>query len=165
MLDLPRKLKKDSVVEALFEVRFDSGELEEVVVGKLASHPVWKSFPSNRLPVADIPAPLRRADPNLAYQALLERRNPEGTRVIKIGDRVFSYHALHPYPGWEVFEPELSGAIECAFATAEDFTAKRLGFRYINLLTPDHRVGGVKTLNFDVTVAGAPLDAPINLNY
>jgi uncharacterized protein (TIGR04255 family) len=165
MLDLPRKLKKDAVAEALLEVRFDSTELGELVVGKLASHETWKSFPSSRLPLADIPAPIRQADPNLAYQAVLERRNPGTTRVVKIGDRVFSYHALPPYPGWDVLEPELLHAMEFVFATVEGFAAKRFGFRYINVLTPDHSVHGAKTLNFDVAVAGAPLDAPLNLNY
>jgi uncharacterized protein (TIGR04255 family) len=33
------------------------------------------------------------------------------------------------------------------------------------VLTPNHSVRGAKTLNFNVAVAGAPLDAPLNLNY
>jgi uncharacterized protein (TIGR04255 family) len=165
MLDLPRKLKTDAVAEALLEVRFDSTELGELVVGKLASHEMWKSFPSNRLPFADIPAPIRQADPNLAYQAVLERRNPDMARVVKIGDRVFSYHALPPYPGWDVWEPELFRAVEFVFTAIEGFAAKRLGFRYINVLTPDHSVHSARMLNFNVAVAGASLDAPLNLNY
>jgi uncharacterized protein (TIGR04255 family) len=163
MLDLPHKLKRDAIAEALLEVRFDSTELGELVVGKLASHEMWKRFPSNRLPIADIPAPIRQADPNLAYQAVLERRNPE--RVVKIGDRVFSYHALSPYPGWDVWEPELLRAVEFVFTAIEGFAAKRLGFRYINVLTSDHSVQSARALNFNVAVAGASLDAPLNLNY
>jgi len=128
MGDLPRKLKKDAVAEALLEVRFDSTELGELVVGKLASHEMWRSFPSSRLPLADIPAPVRQADPNLAHQAVLERRNPDVTRVVKIGDRVFSYHALPPYPGWEALEPELLRAMEFVFGSVEDFTANGLAF-------------------------------------
>lgn len=165
MLDLPRKLKKDAVAEALLEVRFDSTELGELVIGKLASHEMWQSFPGSRLPLADIPAPIRQADANLAYQALLERRNPDATRIAKIGDHVFSYHALPPYPGWDVLKPELLHVMEFVFTAVEGFAAKRFGFRYINVLTPEHSVHGAKTLNFNVAVAGAPLDAPLNLNY
>lgn len=165
MRDLPRKLKKDAVAEALLEVRFDSTELGELVVGKLASHEMWKGFASTRLPLADIPAPIRQADPNLAYQAVLERRNSDTTRVVKFGDRVFSYHALPPYPGWDLLEPELLRAMEIVFVSVDGFTAKRFGFRYINVLTPEHSVHGAETLNFNVAVARAPLGAPLNLNY
>jgi uncharacterized protein (TIGR04255 family) len=165
MLDLPRKLKKDAVAEALLEVRFDSTELGELVIGKLASHEMWKSFPGIRLPLADIPAPIRQADLNLAYQPVLERRNPDTTRIVKIGDRVLSYHALPPYPGWDALEPELHQVMEFVFTAVEGFAAKRFGFRYINVLTPEHSVHGAKALNFNVAVAGAPLDAPLNLNY
>jgi uncharacterized protein (TIGR04255 family) len=165
MPDLPRKLKKDAVAEALLEVRFDTPELGELVVGKLASYDSWKSFPSNRLPLANVPAAIRQADPNFAYQALLERRDPAGTRIVKIGDRVFSYHALPPYPGWEVLEPELFRAIEFVFGAIDSFVATRLGLRYLNVLTPGHSVRSAEDLNFSVQVAGRSLDAPLNLNY
>lgn len=165
MVALPSKLRKDPVVEALLEVRFDSAELEEVLIGKLASIATWKSFPSSRLPVADIPAPLRQVDPNLKFQPLLERRSPDGTRVIKIGANVFSYHTLRPYPGWEVFEFELSSTLDCLVENTDGFAANRFGFRYINAFSPDHLVTGITQLNFEVALAGAPLDAPLNLNY
>ena len=165
MPTLPRKLKKDAVAEAILEVRFDTSELGELVVGKLASFDDWNSFPSNRLPLADIPAAIRQADPNLAYQPLLERRNPAVTRIVKVGDRVFSYHALTPYPGWEVLECELFRAIEFVFGAIDSFVATRLGLRYLNVLTPDHSVRSAEALNFSVQVAGRPLDTPLNLNY
>jgi uncharacterized protein (TIGR04255 family) len=107
--------------------------------------------------------PHRQADPNLAYEAVLERRDAK--RVVKIGDRVFSYHALSPYPGWDLWEPELLRALEFVFTTVEGFAARRIGFRYINVLTSDHSVHSAKALNFSVAVAGASLDAPLNLNY
>jgi uncharacterized protein (TIGR04255 family) len=163
---LPRKLKKDPIIEALLEVRFDGRELlPELVVGKLASHSQWSGFAAQRLPVADIPAPIRKHDPNFQYQPVLELRGRENTRVVKIGERVFSYHALAPYPGWPTFQQELSNAIEFVFGAVDQFAATRFGFRYINAFTLEHFVADVTALNFEVTVAEKPLRAPMNLNY
>jgi hypothetical protein len=43
VIRIPKKLKDDPIVEALFEVRFTSKEVvPEVVLGKLASREEWK---------------------------------------------------------------------------------------------------------------------------
>jgi uncharacterized protein (TIGR04255 family) len=165
MARIPRKLKIDPIVEALWEVRFASNDIPEVVVGKLASREEWKSFKSQRLPVADIPTALREADPELSMQPTLQLQRGDDRRLVKIGPRVISYHALRPYPGWQTFEPEL---VECArffFGALTGFTATRLGFRYINILTKDHLIENVGGLNFNISLDGNPLECPLNLNY
>jgi hypothetical protein len=35
---LPKKLKDDAIVEAVFELRFDSSTLAEVFLGRIADH-------------------------------------------------------------------------------------------------------------------------------
>jgi uncharacterized protein (TIGR04255 family) len=164
MARIPRKLKNDPIVEALFELRFTSSEISEVVVGKLASWEQWKRFTKQRLPVADVPTTMREQDPNLIYQPVLQLQS-EGNRVVKIGPRVLSYHALPPYPGWAVFEPELTSCTEQLFSTLSDVTATRFGFRYINVLTKDHLIESLQDLNFDIRLEGQTLTCPTNLNY
>src|SRR5262245_58805243 len=107
MARIPHKLKIDPIAEALWEVRFASNDIPEVVVGKLASREEWRSFKSQRLPAADIPAALRETDPQLSTQPTLQLQSGDDRRLVKIGSRVISYHALRPYPGWQIFEPEL----------------------------------------------------------
>jgi uncharacterized protein (TIGR04255 family) len=98
-------------------------------------------------------------------QPTLQLQRGDDRRLVKIGPRVISYHALRPYPGWQTFEPEL---VECArffFGALTGFTATRLGFRYINILTKDHLIENVGGLNFNISLDGNPLECPLNLNY
>jgi uncharacterized protein (TIGR04255 family) len=163
MVRIPRKLKSDPIVDALFEVRFTTTEVPEVVLGKLASN--WKEFRTVRLPLAEIPSPIRDQDPNLAHQALWQLQATDGKRLIKFGPRVFSYHALGPYPGWPVFERELQQATSFLFGNLGTVTVNRYGFRYLNVLTKAQLVNSLADLNFGVRLAGEAIACPLNLNY
>jgi uncharacterized protein (TIGR04255 family) len=163
MASLPRKLKNVPISEATFEVRFMCSDLPEMVVGDLASH--WKGWAAQRLPVADIPFVIRKADPNLQFQPMMELRNREQPRLVRFSEQVLSYHVQAPYPGWSEWSPELVGVIDFLFGAFENFRATRLGLRYLNALSPTHFVTDIKSLNFSTSVGGAGLDVPINLNY
>lgn len=71
MTRVPKKLKNDSIVDAICELRFDCKELREapeLVVGFLASNSAWRGFERQKLPAADIPEQIRTTDPNLQNQ-------------------------------------------------------------------------------------------------
>jgi uncharacterized protein (TIGR04255 family) len=165
MARIPDKLKKDSIFQAAFDVRFTCRDLAEVVVGRLAGQPQWKQWDVQRLPVADIPSAIRQQDPTLQFQPLLELRAKDSARLVRIGERSFSCHALLPYPGWTVWKPELSAAIDLLYGSFEDFAATRFGFRYVNTMTPDHFINDVADLRLAVRVADAPLGSPLMVNY
>ena len=169
MSDTPKKLKKDAIAEALFEVRFEckeSTQLPELVVGKLTDNPSWKSDEKVRLPAAEVPASLRAQDDNLRFQPLLEVRDSKKAFVAKIGANVFSYHRLAPYPGGATFEHEVVQSIDFVFKVLGDVKAIRLGLRYINLFTAsDHGVKALADLHQQISVAGIALSSPLNLNY
>jgi uncharacterized protein (TIGR04255 family) len=159
----PEKLKKDAVAESLFEVRFTCRVLPEIAVGNLVTRGPWQKWSTLRLATADIPAPIRNNDPNLQFSPIFELRHDN--RVVKVGERVFSYHALTPYPGWTAWKPELDSAIDTIFGALEGFTATRLGLRYLNALTPDHFVNDISDLHLEVSIATEPVRPPLNLNY
>jgi uncharacterized protein (TIGR04255 family) len=163
MARIPRKLKKDAIAEVIFEVRFTSGALPELVTANLAAR--WKAFVPQRLPLADVPPSLRMQDSNFKFQPVLELRQNDKRRIVRIGEHVLSYHLLPPYPGWTICEPELNEVIEFVFQSLDGFEASRLGLRYVNVLTADHFISDVRDLNIKVSVADASLAVPINLNY
>jgi uncharacterized protein (TIGR04255 family) len=163
MASLRRKLKTVPISEAIFDIRFTCGDLPELVVGVLA--PRWKGWAAQRLPVAEIPSAIRKVDPNLQFQPVIEFRSPDHPRIVRLSDQSVSYHALAPYPGWSMWSPELIGVIDFVFSVLENFSAIRLGLRYINVLSPTHFVADIRSLNFSASVGGAPLDVPLNLNY
>jgi uncharacterized protein (TIGR04255 family) len=163
MASMPRKLKNVPISDAIFDVRFTCTDLPELVIGTLASH--WKGWAAQRLPAGEIPSAIRQTDPNLQHQPVMELRSRDRPRVVRIGERMLSYHAQTPYPGWSQWKPELDAVIEFVFGSFENFKSTRLGLRHINSLSPVHLVKDITSLNFSVSVGGASLDAPLNLNY
>lgn len=163
---VPGKLKNDALVEALLEVRFDTPTISEVLLGRLADHAPWKGFQQRRLPLAEIPAPIRQTERNLRYSPLFELADPERNRLVRIGEHVLSYHQLRPYGGWPVFREELHETIDGLFEKAGDVVVRRLGLRYVNALTAQvHAINGILDLDLAVSIAGSTLPGNVNLNF
>jgi uncharacterized protein (TIGR04255 family) len=164
---VPTKLKQDAIVEALFEIRFDSTTIEEVLIGRLADFAPWKEFQQRRLPAYEVPARMRQADPNLRYQPVFELLDPtDGHRAVRIGAQVLSYHQMPPYVGWDKFRPQLSEAIDGIFAKAEGLTVRRLGFRYVNALRQDvHGIRAVSELDLTLAIADGRVTDNVNINF
>ncbi|WP_316202831.1 MULTISPECIES: TIGR04255 family protein [unclassified Bradyrhizobium] len=168
--DYPKKLKHDAIIEVSFEIRFDLEEgspLSEVILGRLADAEPWRGFVQRRLPAADIPAVLRRGDPNLKYQAAIQLIGPSGREQVAIGPNSVSFTRTAPYPGWnEKFRAEVQGVTDILFRVAPRATLSRLGLRYVNTLRSiPHGIAGIESLNLRVTLDGAALSRMLNVNY
>jgi uncharacterized protein (TIGR04255 family) len=162
MTEIPQRLRKDAIVEALFELRFASREFPEVLVGKLVSA-LGDGMAIERLPMADLPPPMRKADPNFAFLPTLQLKKEN--RLIRLGDQVVSWHVLPPYPGWENWIKEVSPTVDAACAILRTGFPTRLGLRYINILNKtDHHVSGIAAMNLSIEVNGRSL-SDVNLNY
>jgi uncharacterized protein (TIGR04255 family) len=167
-MPVPTKLKHDAILEALLEVRFDPPQslAPEVIVGKLVSCNDWAGLIQNRLPIADMPAPIRQADTTMRYQPIIELVNESRDMAIKVGERVLSLHVLKPYCGWDVFAPRLHGLVKHLFAVIPGVSVSRLGLRYINAFLPGvHGIDAVSSLQIDIKVADQPVSKSFNLNY
>jgi uncharacterized protein (TIGR04255 family) len=167
--DLPNKLKHDAIVEAVFDIRFEpeSSLVPEIFFGRLADTSEWKGFTQRRLPSADIPAVMRRADPNLRYQPALELVDLENKKVVQMGPYSLVLVRRAPYPGWtESFGAEVGRTIDRLFEVAPGIPVVRLGLRYVNALRSDiHGIAGIESLNLTVLVDEASLTRRLNLNY
>ena len=165
--DLPNKLKDDAIVEALVELRFETADIPELTVGRLADHSLWADFSRSRTPIADLPAALRQSDVNLKHQATLELKEPDGLRLVKIGTNAVSLHNISRYIGWtQGFSREIHSMVNLVLDQRKDATLTRIGLRYINALTPSkHLINSIYNLNIQVQVAQEePLD-DMNINY
>ena len=69
----PAKIK-DAIVEAIFEVRFETTTVQEILIGRLADYEPWRSFQQRKLPAYEIPAAFRQVDQNLRYTTIFELR-------------------------------------------------------------------------------------------
>src|SRR5438552_15913338 len=91
---IPRKLKQDAIIEAIFEMRFDTGMIPEILFGRLAEYDGWKGLEQQRLPSYDIPRQLREFDPTLRFAPVFELRVGIGHRAIRIATPLLAYHQL-----------------------------------------------------------------------
>jgi uncharacterized protein (TIGR04255 family) len=163
-VSLPKKLKNDAIAEALFEIRFDSAELSEVVVGRLNDVDSWSQFKSTRLAIAQLPEAIRESDQNVRHQPTIERR--ADNHAIRIGAHVLSIHFNAPYPGWEHFQPVIREAIKQLFHKIPTIAVKRLGLRYINLVRPGpHLINSFDDLAIDINLKSGPLKERLNFAY
>ena len=162
----PQKLKDDSIIEAICHFQFQTAELPEIVIGRLTDVEAWKGFTQTRLPVSDIPAPIRAHDENLRYEPTIQLCNADNSRLVRIGGNVISYHIVGKYCGWESYQPELDIVINALIEKIEGVSVIRCGFRYLNALTKDrHHVENLHSLSITLEVAGANLLGPVNLNF
>lgn len=161
---IPKRLRDDSIVESLCEIRFDSDDLSEIVVGRLADATLWREWVKERLPNADIPSDLRKLHPNLRFTPTLALKG-EG-RIVRVGECLLSLHVVPRYCGWNQWRPELQSAVELLFKLLKNVTITRIGLRYINALTAErHKVEGIGTLEVSAIAAGEALKEDLNLNF
>ena len=160
------KLKDDAIVEALVELRFTTDEFPELVVARLSDSPDWASFTKNRLPTADIPQPLRLADPVLMHQPLLELIEPQGESRVRIGPAMLSFHWNVRYRGWEDFGPRLDALAQHFFKTLPGTRITRVGLRYVNAVTAKrHGIAAIDDLWLKLEVSDRRVPAPLNVNF
>jgi uncharacterized protein (TIGR04255 family) len=165
---LPKRLKNDAIIEAVLELRFepDPSLVSEIIFGRFADVDAWRGFRQARLPTADIPAPIRRADVGLRYQPSIELISADGGISIRIGPQVLAYSRRGKYPGWEVFGVELGTAAEHLYRVIPNVHVSRLGLRYVNALRSDtHGINTVSDTDIAVRVAGESLTSSLNLNF
>jgi uncharacterized protein (TIGR04255 family) len=165
MGDLPKKLTRDAIMEALLEIRFETKQVGEVLVGRLASSDQFEGYGVSRLPIASFPAEVRDADANLRFQPTLQLASPTPGELIKIGPHVISLHVVAPYPGWDALSERLRHLIETLFGAVKDISVSRLGLRYINAITPEHGVDRISDLRFSLELGSQQINSEMVFSH
>ncbi len=166
MQTLPKKLKVDSILEALIEFRFEHNGIPEIVIGRLADSSHWKGYSQTRLPAASMPNEIRVQNPNLFFQPSIQLTSPDNRFLVRIGPNVASIHNVKPYAGWHTgFHTAARSLIEDVFSLTIDCKIVRIGLRYLNLLTPEaHNIHGVFDLELKLTYGREQFDGQLHLN-
>lgn len=164
------KLNPDSIVEAIFELRFEQEEDYEIFLG-LASRQISlaNKFNRKRLENADIPYAIRNSDERFKFLPVFEFFNETEDQFLRVGANVASFHikGLGNYPGGEEFLKICNTLIRDLFEICKDhINVIRLGLRFTNLLTEiDHGIKSVSDLNVSIRASGEQIDDNLSLNY
>lgn len=156
MQTLPKKLKKEPLIDAAFEVRFTSafpagGVLPGLLFGNLDGDKKIE-----QLPMSQLPQVMRDAEPNLRF-APLSRLDWEQF-YINVGDRSVSVGFKHPYPGWNSFKPAIIKVMDVLKDANVIMSVERYSLKYIDLLPSTDLREQVSFLDFSVTLAGHKLE-------
>jgi len=140
MKALPKRLKKEPIIEAIWQAQFEGNQgVGDVLPGILFTE-LRKSYPGlqlRRLPSADIPAVIAEVDPNLRFTPKMLMEEPGGSFIWQVGDRVITLNCRRPYVGWTRFKDAaiaLSRIVESSGLVAQP---QRHSLRYIDLLTEE----------------------------
>ncbi len=140
MNTLPKRLRKEPIIEAIWQAQFESSQgIGDVLPGILFTE-LRKSHPGlqlRRLPSADIPAAIAQVDPNLRFMPKMLMEEPGGSFIWQVGDRVITLNCRRPYVGWARFKDAavaLSRIVESSGLIAQP---QRHSLRYIDLLTEE----------------------------
>jgi uncharacterized protein (TIGR04255 family) len=139
---IPKRLRKEPLVEAVWQVYFEpepNRPVGDILPGVLftALRNQRADLQIHRLPLADIPVPVAALDPNLRYAAKYRIASPDWHFLFHVGDRVVTINCQLPYVGWDNFRAKIFELIDILASSALIPEPQHHALRYIDLLTLD----------------------------
>ena len=130
---LPKVLKREPLIDAIFEIRFaGSPNLADILPGLLFGQLEPKPK-LHRQPAHDIPQPLRANDPNLAFLPVLRLELERFT--ISIGDRNVVVGCKLPYPKWPTFKKKILELTSLMAKVGLAGDVERFSVKYVNVIS------------------------------
>lgn len=136
---IPKRLKKEPLIETIWQLQFDSPNAGEVLPGLLFTN-LQKQYPNlqiERLPAAEIPSVIGQIDPNLRFAAKVRIRDTKSPLVWQVGDRVLTVNCGKPYIGWDNFFKNIDFVIKLIEESRLITGPMNHSLRYIDLITLD----------------------------
>jgi uncharacterized protein (TIGR04255 family) len=131
---IPKRLKKEPLLEALWEIRFNSdrGSVVELLPGII--YQTFKdAYPKiDRLPAADLPPAILQQDLMLRYAPTVKLAG--SSYSIQIGEHVVSLSCQRPYTGWEKFKTDIIELSEKLKETGLITRPERFSLKYIDII-------------------------------
>ena len=148
---LPKKLNKEPLVDAVFEIRFSSSTVaSNVLPGFFFAKLGTKEWLVDPLPVAQVPSQIRSLDPNLRYQPLM--RIHWDNFVIMIGDTALAVGCKMPYLGWIKFSERIAKVVELLMDTKIVQTIERYSLKYVDMVDGENLAKQIQRINMDIRV-------------
>jgi uncharacterized protein (TIGR04255 family) len=155
---LPKILEREPLVDAVCEVRMEaSAPLADVLPGILF-HQLKEPSPSiSRLPAAEIPQPVRAAQP--AWQYAPTQRLDWGEYVISVGDRNVIISCKMPYPKWPSFKKNILEIADVIAGVGVAGNVERFSVKYVNLIEAPTIAAQIAKINLKIRIGGLEVNA------
>ena len=137
---IPKKLRKEPLIEAIWQVQFQPVEnhpIAEILPGVIftAMRSEIPGLQLKRLPAAEIPPIVAQHDPNLRFAAKYRIESPESPFIFQVGDQIVTVNCRKPYSGWAKFKLQVLRLASLLDETGVILRPQRHSIRYVDLLT------------------------------
>lgn len=133
-MKMPVRLTEEPIVEAVWELRFESdNESVADVLPGLVYQTLRSEYPRIvRLPTADIPRAVIDHDPSLRYVPMIRMESDRS--AVLLGEHVVALSVRRPYPGWATFSAGILRLIDVLRDTQLIATLERTSLRYSDVI-------------------------------
>lgn len=134
-MKIPTKLNLCPIIESVFEIRFDS-VLDANIVFALIYGKLKDDFPRvETLPLSELPASMRDADPNLKYQPAYKLHYKDNENIVlQISAKAVGFSFSPEYCGWNDFSSFVIRYLNKIKEIGVISRVIRIGFRVINFI-------------------------------
>lgn len=147
MNQLPKKITPCPIVEAIFEMHFDSELPEDAIFGVIYNEFRDEYKKVEQMPILQLPQIVRTQDRNLTY--VPHYRISNGDIIIQVGPKVFSLVNVGKYIGWAAFSNLIRETYDKVKRTSVILNVTRTTLRYINIFD---KVNILESANFKASL-------------
>ncbi|WP_322469251.1 TIGR04255 family protein [Hydrogenophaga sp. SNF1] len=158
---LPTRLKKEPLIDAVFEMRVEAAApLASLLPGLFrASLIEGEKLVPSRTQLASLPDEIRNADPQLRYGALVTME--WGLFRILVGDHMVAVGCKLPYPGWAKFREAISHVVKVLVDSKLVKVVDRYSVKYVDLIESDSLNAQIGSLNWSINIGGRQLSSEV----
>jgi uncharacterized protein (TIGR04255 family) len=149
--DLPSKLGREPLIDVVFEIRFEASVPASSVFPGILFSQLEGDKRIERLPIAEFPAALRDADPNLKFAPI--GRLVWGDFVLPYGDQSVAIGCKIPYVGWSKFKDAILKVIGLLAPSGVMRKITRLGLKYVDLIERPDLASQIQAVNLKLSLA------------
>jgi uncharacterized protein (TIGR04255 family) len=147
---MPKKLKKEPIIDAVFELRFTSLVPASSVLPGILFSKLTGEKKIDPLPASQLPEQIRNSDPNLQFAPLT--RITCGQFIYSFGDRSMAVACKNPYPGWTAFKSAILEASEYIETAGVISSVQRIGLKYVDMISADCSTDKTSLVELDLTI-------------
>jgi len=152
---LPKKLKKEPLIDAIFEVRFSCRVPASMIVPGILFNALTGEKKLESLPISQLPKNVRDADPNLKFAPI--SRIDWGKYFVNVGDYSLSISCKYPYVGWSSFKPAIITVINALHSSNIVGMVERCAIKYVDMIPLSDNKQKVSMINLKLGIAGHEL--------
>ena len=153
---LPKRLNKEPLLDAVFELRFNSVAPASSILPGILFSKLSGEKNIEKLAAAQIPEQVRAADPNLQFAPVV--RLSWGNFVILISDRSMAVACKIPYPRWTAFKSAILESMGHLHDAKIIMAVHRYALKYVDIIPSDSIKEQVSFVNLELSVGNHKLE-------